>query len=332
MKVKFIISVILASATILCGCKKMEEKIDTAEVKVVFNNPENCGFDTDTKALRTGWEAGDQILIVYKQSSLQVTSTLTYNGSYWTSTTLTQEDMAKIGNSGYFNAIYFKRMDNDVSHQIVNQYGNTNFLSNYAGGVVLVLNREDPEDGCYQFINGEIVLHGDIKMSRSEFSNVQFSIPDLPEGEWEMKAYSYIDDDDFDDYYREVERFVGLLSSSLTISTSDLYNISITTSSYAKADIVGEDHTFIFKNMGYKVGDTYEPKQDITTELSDDNLRSIYFVIRNKSKNPIEYYHYELYRYYYNPSTQKFLPYHIESDKAYKLPALTSWNEGLPAH
>lgn len=331
MKVKFIISVILASATILCGCKKMEEKIDTAEVKVVFNNPENCGFDTDTKALRTGWEAGDQILIVYKQSSLQVTSTLTYNGSYWTSTTLTQEDMAKIGNSGYFNAIYFKRMDNDMSHQITNQYGNTNFLSNYAGGVVLVLNREDPEDGCYQFINGEIVLHGDIKMSRSEFSNIQFSVPDLPEGEWEMKAYSYIDDDDFDDYYRELERFVGLYSN-LTITTSDLYNISITTSSYAKADIVGEDHTFIFKNMGYKVGDTYEPEQDITTELSQDNLRAIYFVIKDNSKNPAKYYHYRLYRSYFDPSTQKFLPYHIESDKAYKLPAFTSWTEGLPAH
>ena len=330
MKVKFIISVILASATILCGCKKMEEKIDTAEVKVVFNNPENCGFDTDTKALRTGWEAGDQILIVYKQSSLQVTSTLTYNGSYWTSTTLTQEDMMKLGNNGNFNAIYFKRMDNDKSHQIIDQYGNINFLSNYAGGVVLVLNKEDPEDGCYQFINGEMVLHGDIKMSRSEFSNVQFSIPDLPEGEWEMKAYSYIDDD-FDDYYKELERFVGLYAN-LTISTSDLYNISIFTASYAKADVVGEDHTFIFKNMGYKVGDTYEPDQGITTELSADNLRSIYFVIRNKSKNPIEYYHYILHRYYFDPSTQKFAPYHIESDKAYKLPALTSWNEGLPAH
>ncbi len=331
MKVKFIISVILASATILCGCKKMEEKIDTAEVKVVFNNPENCGFDTDTKALRTGWEAGDQILIVYKQSSLQVTSTLTYNGSYWTSTTLTQEDMMKIGNSGYFNAIYFKRMDNDKSHQITNQYGNTNFTSNYAGGVVLVLNREDPEDGCYQFINGEIVLHGDIKMSRSEFSNIQFSVPDLPEGEWEMKAYSYIDDDDFDDGYREIERFVGLFSN-LTITTSDLYNITITTASYAKADIVGEDHTFIFKNMGYKVGDTYEPDQGITTELSADNLRSIYFVIRDKSKNPAEYYHYKLHRYYFDPSTQKFAPYHIESDKAYKLPAFSSWTEGSPVH
>ena len=332
MKVKFIISVILASATILCGCKKMEEKIDTAEVKVVFNNPENCGFGTDTKALRTGWEAGDQILIVYKQSSLQVTSTLTYNGSYWTSTTLTQEDMMKIGNSGHFNAIYFKRMDNNVSHQIINQYGYINFLSNYAGGVVLVLNREDPEDGCYQFINGEIVLHGDIKMSRSEFSNIQFSIPDLPEGEWEMRAYSYIDvdDDDFD-YYRELERFVGLYSN-LTISTSDLYNISIYTSSYAKADNVGEDHTFIFKNMGYKVGDTYEPDQGITTKLSADNLRSIYFVIRDNSKNPAEYYHYKLHRNYFNPSTQKFSPYHIESDKAYKLPAFNSWSSGTPTH
>ena len=332
MKVKFIISVILASATILCGCKKMEEKIDTAEVKVVFNNPENCGFDTDTKALRTGWEAGDQILIVYKQSSLQVTSTLTYNGSYWTSTTLTQEDMMKIGNSGHFNAIYFKRMDNNVSHQIINQYGYINFLSNYAGGVVLVLNREDPEDGCYQFINGEIVLHGDIKMSRSEFSNIQFSIPDLPEGEWEMRAYSYIDvdDDDFD-YYRELERFVGLYSN-LTISTSDLYNISIYTSRYAKADNVGEDHTFIFKNMGYKVGDTYEPDQGITTVLSADNLRSIYFVIRDKSKNPEKYYYCRLFRNYFDTSTQKFSPYHIESDKAYKLPAFTLWTEGSPAH
>lgn len=330
MKVKFIISVILASATILCGCKKMEEKIDTAEVKVVFNNPENCGFDTDTKALRTGWEAGDQILIVYKQSSLQVTSTLTYNGSYWTSTTLTHEDMMKIGNSGCFNAIYFKRMDNNVSHQIINQYGNINFLTNYAGGVVLVLNREDPEDGYYQFINGEIVLHGDIKMSRSEFSNIQFSIPDLPEGEWEMRAYSYINDDDFDDY-RELIRFEGLYSN-LTISTSDLYNISITTSRYAKADIVGEDHTFIFKNMGYKVGDTYEADQDITTVLSQDNLRSIYFVIRDKSKSPEKYYYYELFRYYFDANTQKFAPCHIESDKAYKLPAFTSWTEGSPAH
>lgn len=334
MKVKFIISVILASATILCGCKKMEEKFDTAEVKVVFNNPENCGFDTDTKALRTGWEAGDQILIVYKESSLQVTSTLTYNGSYWTSTTLTQEDMLKIGNKGHFNAIYFRRIDNDMSHQITNQNGTTNFTSNYAGGVVLVLNREDPEDGCYQFINGEIVLHGDIKMSRSEFSNIQFSVPDLPEGEWEMKAYSYINDDDlvtgYDDF-RELVRFEGL-SSNLVIPTSDLYNISISTFSYAKADKVGEDHTFIFKNMGYKVGDTYEPEQDITTVLSQDNLRSIYFVIRDKSKNPAEYYHYRLYRSYFDPITQKFSPYHIESDKAYKLPAFTDWSSGTPTH
>ena len=145
-----------------------------------------------------------------------------------------------------------------------------------------------------------------------------------------MRAYSYINNDDFDDY-RELIRFEGLYSN-LTISTSDLYNISISTSRYAKADNVGEDHTFIFKNMGYKVGDTYEPDQGITTKLSADNLRSIYFVIRDNSKNPAEYYHYKLHRNYFNPSTQKFLPYHIESDKAYKLPALTSWTEGIPAH
>ena len=52
-------------ALVLGSCTKNIDPNTDTEIQISFNVGEKGGFGTDTKALRTGWEAGDQILVVF---------------------------------------------------------------------------------------------------------------------------------------------------------------------------------------------------------------------------------------------------------------------------
>lgn len=64
MKKIFMAAMALVMA-VFTSCSKDDVQLErNNELKVTFNVVDKVGFDTDTRAVKTGWEAGDEVLIV----------------------------------------------------------------------------------------------------------------------------------------------------------------------------------------------------------------------------------------------------------------------------
>ena len=101
----------LAAMTLLAGCAKENTPVAKQDIKVNFTVAEKAGFGADTKAVKTGWENGDEILIVlyssggwYNEDGYNYMK-LKYNGSAWT-TDLTSLDKTRLLNGQHYMAIY----------------------------------------------------------------------------------------------------------------------------------------------------------------------------------------------------------------------------------
>lgn len=111
MKKIFIAATILVMA-VFASCSNDDVQLEgNNELKVNFTVADKAGFDTDTKAVKTGWENGDEILIVLYSSSGWYNEDgynymkLKYNGSAWT-TDLTKLDKTRLLNGQKYMAIY----------------------------------------------------------------------------------------------------------------------------------------------------------------------------------------------------------------------------------
>lgn len=89
---------IALAAFALFSCNKEREIVDgelqPRSLKYVFDVAEKPSFDGNTRAVKTSWEAGDQIFIVYDDvdpSSLEDFMILTYDGNEWKVTQEPQE-------------------------------------------------------------------------------------------------------------------------------------------------------------------------------------------------------------------------------------------------
>lgn len=66
MNMKKIFMAALAAMTLLAGCAKENTPVAKQDIKVNFTVAEKAEFGADTKAVKTGWAVGDEILIVFE--------------------------------------------------------------------------------------------------------------------------------------------------------------------------------------------------------------------------------------------------------------------------
>lgn len=111
MKKIFMAAMTLVMA-VFASCSNEDVNVENnKELKVTFSVADKAGLGVDARAVKTGWEANDEILIVFYNSDGWYNEDgynymkLQYNGSAWT-TDVTSLDKARLAEEQLYMAIY----------------------------------------------------------------------------------------------------------------------------------------------------------------------------------------------------------------------------------
>ena len=139
MKRIYAVAAVLLCAVMMVACNKSE--VDAEKVyKVNFSVSEKPSFDA-TRASKSAWAAGDQILVILRpdngswliaENDNSKTLKLTYDGSQWSASTPSAELMQALGASGDCYAVYYR--GNVGIGEDWDGYGDTYKFANYKGG------------------------------------------------------------------------------------------------------------------------------------------------------------------------------------------------------
>lgn len=184
MKKIFMAAMTLVMA-VFASCTNEDLKVENNDVKVNFTVAEKPGFDANSRAAKTGWADGDQIMVVFSTGGWYSTSylTLTYNSGTWT----TGEVPADLLNdtfdgydsiSGNYQAYHYR---GNVGFSELN--ADSKYFANYPGGDFLMC------AGNYTFENNTITLTTPVKMEF--FANAsQVSVKGLDQSKtWTLSVY-----------------------------------------------------------------------------------------------------------------------------------------------
>lgn len=181
IKKLFSVAIVVMIAVGFVSCSKDNEPIVDKDVKIKFNVAEMPSIGEGTRSVKTGWVAGDEILVLLKatgqiNSTIMRSQTITLRKTAegWSATKNFEESW---GTSGVFYAIYHR------GNVIVNNEGG---LPNYEGGEIFTCGQEN-----YTVTDGEIDL-GTIAMDiPSEWTNgvCQISIAGLDSSkDWRLSV------------------------------------------------------------------------------------------------------------------------------------------------
>lgn len=188
MKKMLFAAVALVLAAGFTACSK-EEAAPENIIKVEFAVADKAGFGADSRAVKTAWAEGDQIMVLFKptggswqiaKNSTQELLILKYTGSAWVVSNM-PANAASLGSAGNYAAIHY-RVPADKSCGIAGRYSiSTYYFTNYAGGEVLSYTGDEAQ---YTLADGKLNL-GTISLAMSEEA-IQFSVKNLAsvEGEW----------------------------------------------------------------------------------------------------------------------------------------------------
>ena len=192
MKKILFAAVALVLAAGFTACSK-EEAAPENIVKVEFAVADKPGFGADSRAVKTAWAEGDQIMVLFKptdgnwlisMNSTQELLILKYTGSAWVVSNM-PANTASLGSAGNYAAIHY-RVPADKSCGIAGRYTiTTYYFTNYAGGEVLSYTGDEAQ---YTLADGKLNL-GTISLAMSEEA-IQFSVKNLAsvEGEWYLAS------------------------------------------------------------------------------------------------------------------------------------------------
>ncbi len=311
MKERIILIVASLCSIVFAGCTKNIGHTPEGEIGIVFNVGDKGGFGSDTKALRKGWQAGDQILIVFSKTGtntdLGVTSTLTYDGTSWSATALTAEQVTELGSSGKYMAIHYKPASgqpgiNGISLKEI--YNSPGFVLEYTN--------------TYTYISSPkkyILLDGNMQMSRADFCHTQISVPNInsvsgleDENDWYMFVYSG------GDKTNQNEKYLNLLWGISQVQISSDFKLQGSSASFSmKGEKVDNDYVFTFINPLYKVGGELQEQGEFVTKKQ---LSYYVFVIQN---NPIRE---NATKFYFDIVGRGTDGNYVEEEKDYKNPLL----------
>lgn len=178
---KILMAVVALTVFGFVGCQKDDNAVDN-KIKVNFAVADKAGFDNGVRAVKAGWEAGDQILVVFKGQDglLDIvnganTLTLEYNGTAWVSDTESMPESGLKSGCGYF-AIHHP---GEVTLGSYNDHIHGTYLDGYKGGEQLIYG------GTYT-LDGTTVELGTIVLERNSSSDIQVSVKGLTGENWKM--------------------------------------------------------------------------------------------------------------------------------------------------
>ena len=286
------------------SCNK-ENVVDTETVKgqLVFNYTvgEKPG-SVDTKALKSGWAEGDQIIVVfYHDTDWDRTSPLVieYNGSAWTTKVNPDASGWDVTKKMKYLAVHYRRQDNTQNMSCGNDLGGWYRFQNFFGGEVL------EQMGDLNVVDGEVNINIDLDYSASIFL---VSIPGL----------------DVDDDWR-----LGLLDGTepegkiAAGSVSSHYPLSAVTNNLASGSLT---HVTNSADNMVSVNPAYNSNAALARCVENDG--QITFAFRfYSSKNTPATYTFLLSKGMCTPSNDKYV-YTVNDvtfagKKAYKLPVIT---------
>lgn len=275
------------------------------DIKVVFSVADKDGFEDDTRAVKTEWEAGDKIVVFFSTGTEWLLADgnannvlLTYDGSNWSARANSIGDELLASASGYFFAVHY---DGEWSGIEEASWPTGRYIFNgYKGGVIMsALGNYTIADNVITLPELALKLHEDA---------VQFSVKNLAsvEGDWIL----YVNDDRTkEDGYSDgdpVSPWVGYSYGSVNIypSTAAYAMIAQMSRTYAQGVVNGEDLSFFGKFDGHN--DT------ITTNYL--------FGLKNNTTGKV---------YYYSYAPNPFAA--LSGKAAYLLPELTLNGDGTIA-
>lgn len=167
MKKLFMVAMAIVVAAGFVACTK--EDVSAPTYKVEFTVGDKGGFDVNSRAVKTAWAAGDQIMVAFMpqgQTEYMVEATtsnklfvIEFNGSAWAAKRgLTPEEFTAIGSKGNFVAVHYRVTGTDVLGVGMVAAANAYYLANYHGGEILEY------EGNYTVTDGVLAL-GNFDMS-----------------------------------------------------------------------------------------------------------------------------------------------------------------------
>ena len=176
MKKLFMVAMAIVVATGFVACTKDDASAPT--YKVEFTVGEKGGFEAGSRAVKTAWAAGDQIMVAFMpqgEVEYMVEGTtsnklfvIEFNGSAWAAKReLTSEEFTAIGSKGNFVAVHYRVTGTDVLG-VGMSGGPAYYLANYRGGEILEYK------GNYTVADGVLAL-GNFDMSLA-FGGDQFQV------------------------------------------------------------------------------------------------------------------------------------------------------------
>ena len=184
MKKIFMAAMTLVMA-VFASCTNEDLKVENNDVKVNFTVAEKPDFGADSRAAKTGWADGDQIMVVFTTGGWYSSSylTLTYNSGTWTTGEVPD---------ALLNDTFDGYTDVSSTYQAYHYRGNVGFsdlntenkyFANYAGGDFLMCT------GNYTFKDNTITLTTPIALEL--FANAsQVSVKGLDQSKtWTLSVY-----------------------------------------------------------------------------------------------------------------------------------------------
>lgn len=275
------------------------------DIKVVFSVADKDGFEDATRAVKTGWEAGDKIVVFFSTGTEWLLADgnannvlLTYDGSNWSARANSIGEELLATANGYFFAVHYNGEWSGIE-EATWPTGRYTF-NGYKGGVIL------SALGNYTIADNVITLP-ELTLKLHE-SAVQFSVKNLASGEDDWTLYVNHDCTKVDGYSDSDagSPWVGYNYGSIQIypSSAAYAMISKTTKAYAQGVVNGEDISFF--------GTFDNQNETITTNYL--------FGLKNNTTGKV---------YYYSYAPNPFAA--LSGKAAYLLPELTLNGDGTIA-
>ena len=177
MKKLFMVAMAIVVAAGFVACTK--EDVSAPTYKVEFTVGDKGGFGVNSRAVKTAWAAGDQIMVAFMPqgeveymvvpTTSQKLFVIEFNGSAWAAKReLTSEEFTAIGSNGNFVAVHYRVTGTDVLGVGMAAGTNVYYLANYHGGEILEYK------GNYTVTDGVLAL-GNFDMSLA-LSGDQFQV------------------------------------------------------------------------------------------------------------------------------------------------------------
>lgn len=187
-EMKKIFVAIFAAVALLAGCAKEAPVAESQDVKVTFSVTDKDGFGADTKAVKAGWEVGDEIVLIFHSgtewldySNGNNTVKLTKTAGGW-SADASKVALASLTGEKYFAVHHLGQMT------LGSVDGTRAEFTNYKGGEYLTAH------GTYS-TNGTNLDLGTVAMTRNPTLS-QFSVKDLTienNDSWDLYIYAIVD-------------------------------------------------------------------------------------------------------------------------------------------